>query len=440
MRFTKRLSTLSESFAAVHKGRWRRALCFFPLRGLVLGLLLLLAACAPSSGILAGGAWESTGLQREHIRALVVNPADPAQLYAGDAQDGIFASSDAGQHWQPRNQGLPLPLAVNALSFDASERRLYAATNHGVFVSSDGGGHWQAVNQGLPADSCTSLAIDLEHASMLYVGTAHYGVFVSSDGGGHWRAANQGLPATRPINDLAYVSDQGQLWAATVGGIYRSDNGGQSWRPLSRGLPEGITVYRVRPAALSGGEPNLVFAGTDQGIFLSHNGGASWQRSKEGLARVSVRAILIDFRSPTTLYLGTSIGVLRSNDSGQIWSAVIGGNLPKNRQVYALALGASDYSQLYAAVDDVYLFPGSSGGWNTNALLPLLLAVAFFALLYWLTRSNRRHRRGLLGALRTSAGEGKQSQSPAQQEEREPPLSSPRPPYRQDGPPAPGQP
>ncbi|MBE3566949.1 MAG: hypothetical protein IMW90_14605 [Thermogemmatispora sp.] len=437
MRFTKRLSTSSESFAVVHKARSRRRLRSLLLRALVLGLLLLLASCAPSSGILAGGAWESTGLQREHIRTLVANAADPAQLYAGDAHDGIFASSDSGQHWLPRNQGLPLPLAVNALSFDASERRLYAATSRGVFVSSDGGGHWQAVNQGLPADSCTALAIDVEHASVLYIGTAHHGVFVSSDGGEHWRAASRGLPANLPINDLAYVSDQGQLWAATVGGVYRSDNGGQSWRSLSQGLPAGITIYRVRPAALSGGDPNLVFAGSDQGIFLSHDNGASWQRNKEGLARVSVRAILIDFRSPTTIYLGTSIGVLRSNDSGQVWSAVIGGDLPKDRQVYALTLGASDYSQLYAAVDDVYIFPGSSGGWNTNAFVPLLLAVAFFALLYWLTRSNRRHRRGLLGAAWPTAGPS--DQPPTQQEEQEPELPSTLLPRRQEGPPPPDQ-
>nr|BBH91920.1 hypothetical protein KTA_01190 [Thermogemmatispora argillosa] len=377
---------------------------------LALGWFLLLsAACAPSSGILAGGAWESTGLQHEHIRALAVSATDPAQLYAGDARNGIFASDDGGQHWQPRNQGLPLPLAVNALSFDATERRLYAATDHGVFVSSDGGGHWRTASAGLPTDSCTALAFDLERASVLYVGTAHHGVFVSSDGGEHWQAANRGLPSGSPINDLAYVSDQGQLWAATVGGIYRSDNGGQSWRPLSRGLPANITVYRVRPAALSGGEPRLVFAGTDQGIFLSHDDGASWQRNKEGLARLSVRAILIDFRTPTTLYIGTNIGVLRSNDSGQVWSAIIGsGGLPKNRQVYALALGASDYGQLFAAVDDVYVFPGSSGGWNTNAVVPLLLAIAFFVLLYWLTRSNRRHRRGLLRAAQPAAEHNEQ--------------------------------
>ncbi|WP_376795749.1 hypothetical protein [Thermogemmatispora sp.] len=395
-------------------------------------LLSLLAACAPSSGILAGGAWESTGLQQEHIRVLVVNPANPLQLYAGDAQAGIFASNDAGQHWQARNRGLPLPLAVNALSFDASERRLYAASDRGVFVSSDGGEHWQAASRGLPADSCTALAVDLERASLLYVGTARHGVFVSSDGGEHWQAANRGLPAGQPINDLVDVSDQGRLWAATVGGIYRSDDDGRSWQAVSRGLPAGITVYRVRPAALSGGEPNLVFAGTDQGIFLSHDNGASWQRNKEGLARLSVRAILIDFRTPTTLYLGTSIGVLRSNDSGQVWSAVIGsGGLPKNRQVYALALGASDYSQLYAAVDDVYVFPGSSGGWNSNGLIPLLLAAVFFALLYWLTRSNRRHRRGLLRVSPPPAGQnGRPSAQEREAGQRLPPAV---PPHRQGG-------
>ncbi|WP_322480594.1 hypothetical protein [Thermogemmatispora sp.] len=414
MRSRKPLSTSNESSAVAHKA-------LRLLLALTLGWLLLIsAACAPSSGILAGGAWESTGLQHEHIRTLAVNAADPVQLYAGDAHDGIFASNDAGQHWQPRNQGLPLPLAVNALSFDATERRLYAATDHGLFVSSDGGGHWRAASAGLPADNCTALAFDLERASVLYVGTAHHGVFVSSDGGEHWQTANRGLPPASPINDLAYVSGQRQLWAATVGGIYRSDNGGQSWRPVSRGLPANITVYRVRPAALSGGEPQLVFAGTDQGIFLSHDDGASWQRNTEGLARLSVRAILIDFRTPTTLYVGTDIGVLRSNDSGQVWSAIIGsGGLPKNRQVYALALGASNYGQLFAAVDDVYVFPGSSGGWNTRAFVPLLLVIAFIILLYWLTRSNRRHRRGLLQATRPAAEPKRQLpsfQSPRQQE------------------------
>jgi hypothetical protein len=64
--------------------------------------------------------------------------------------------------------------------------------------------------------------------------------------------------------------------------------------------------------------------------------------------------------------------------------------------VYALALGANEYSQLYAAVDDVYLYPGSSGGLNITTLLPILLVLLFFYLLYRFTRRGRRSSREML--------------------------------------------
>jgi photosystem II stability/assembly factor-like uncharacterized protein len=365
-------------------------------RGLALlrliALLTLLAACAPTSGILAGGSWQSTGLHEEHIRALAVSVTDPNVIYAGDMQRGIFVSLDAGEHWQQRTEGLPLPLAVNALGIAADERHLYAATDRGIFVSLDSGLHWLPANKGLPADSYTALAFDLTHPAVLYAGTAHHGIFLSRDGGTSWSALSDQLPAMGAINALAYVTDQRQLWAAATGGIYRSADGGKSWQTLNAGLPAGSPVYALEPAALVGGSPDLVYAGTAQGFFLSRDGGAHWQRSQETLARVSVRAVLVDFRTPTTLYLGTSIGVFRSTDGGEIWSAVQG--LPKDQTVYALALGTQDYLQLFAAVNDVYEFPGSSGGWNLSGLLALPGVAAFFALLYWIAGRGRRRRGG----------------------------------------------
>jgi photosystem II stability/assembly factor-like uncharacterized protein len=378
----------------------------------LVALIWLLAACAPSSGILAGGSWESTGLQGQHIRSLAVSAADPALLYAGDLRDGVFASSDAGQHWVQRDQGLPLPVAINALGFDATNQRLYAATDRGVFVSTDEAQHWRSADQGLPVDSCTALAFDLDHSSVLYAGTAHHGVFVSTDSGAFWQPASVGLPAGAMINDLAYSTDQQQLWAATTQGVYRSDDGGRSWQALNQGLPSDLAVYTLRPASMAGGDSALVYAGTAGGFFLSHDDGAHWERSQETLARVAIRAMQVDFRAPTTLYIGTSIGVFRSTDSGEVWSGVVGG-LPRGRQVYALALGAPDYAQLYAAADDVYEFPGSSGGWNGGALVPLLMLVAFFTLLYWFAGRNRRGRRRLLSRANATQ-EGGASPSPQQ--------------------------
>ncbi len=364
------------------------------LLAILLGFLLVcLSAC--SSGILAGGNWQSSGLENKQIRVLAVDPNNAQNIYAAGDQGAIFVSTDAGQHWLTRN-----PTAftqINALAFDDSGKKLYAATDNGIFVSMNAAQQWSAVgtpSTGLPTDSYTALAFDLNDTHAIYAGTAHRGVLVSKDDGKSWSSAGSGVPFHN-INNLAFDSDAYQLWAATELGIYRSDDGGTTWRALNSGLPSNIIVYTVQPASINGGTRGLVFAGTNRGFFLSKDAGAHWAESLEALPGVSVYQILVNFQTPTTIYAATNVGALSSNNNGQTWGT-LGPGLPKNTTVYALALGATGYSQLFAATGDVYLFPGSSGGLSATKLLPTLLIVLFFYLLYRLvTRSRNRARKML---------------------------------------------
>src|SRR5438105_2633310 len=127
------------------------------LLGIALGLLLVcLSAC--DAGILAGGNWQSGGLQNKHIRVLAVDSNNPQNIYAGNDQGAIFVSTDGGQHWLARN---PVALTqINALTFDTSGKKLYAATVNGIFTSTDAGQQWNAVgtpSSGLLSDSSTTL-------------------------------------------------------------------------------------------------------------------------------------------------------------------------------------------------------------------------------------------------------------------------------------------
>src|SRR5579859_4062792 len=131
----------------------------------VLSILLLLSlalsACAPGTGILGGGNWQLSGLQHQHIRAFDVDFKNAQLLYAGDAQNGVFVTTDGGQHWVSRSAGLPLPDMLYALSFDATGKKLYIATAKGIFVSADAAQHWHAVSTtqaALPVDSYTAFA------------------------------------------------------------------------------------------------------------------------------------------------------------------------------------------------------------------------------------------------------------------------------------------
>ena len=371
--------------------QWTR---IFRLSFMLVAMLVFLSACASTSGIFAGGSWQPSGLQHQHVRTLAVDPNNVQDIYAGDAENGVFVSTDAGVHWSQHSAGLPLPTAIHALAFDEPGKKLYAATDAGVFVSADAAQHWTAIG-GLPADSFTALAFDLKNAHTIYAGTRHHGVFISTNDGASWSAANRGLPAEIEINGLTFDSDQHQLWTATNLGIYRSVDAGSTWQALNTGLPAAIVVNTVYPAAINGGDQRLVFAGTNHGFFRSQDAGAHWSMSQESLAATNVYAILLDYSKVTTVYVAIGIGVLRSEDNGQDWGGIASG-LPRDRPVYALAFGANGFSQLYAAANDVYLYPGSSGGFDFSRLLPLLLFVVFFYVLYRMARRGRGHRREML--------------------------------------------
>jgi ligand-binding sensor domain-containing protein len=357
-------------------------------------LVVCLTSCSSTTGIFAGGKWQPGGLQHQHLRSLTVDPNHPQVIYAGDAQDGIFASTNAGMNWRQQSAGFNLPITIFALAFDDPGKKLYAATDSGIFVSADTARHWIHVG-GLPEDAYTSLAFDLNAPHVIYVAAQHHGVYRSTNDGSSWISLNKGIPSGIIVHSLAFDSVEHQLWAATNMGIYRSNNGGALWQVQNNGLPSNIVVNTILPAASSGGDRGLVFAGTNHGFFLSHNDGAQWSGSQVSLTGTSVNAILIDYHTVTTVYAGTNIGVLRSDDNGENWGGIASG-LPTNQAVQALAIGANGYNQLYAAANGIYLFPGNSSVFDPSQIFPLLLILAFFFALYRFSTRGRRRSQSML--------------------------------------------
>ncbi len=373
---------------------WKRV---FTIRtaGLFLLLTFLFAACAPNTGLLGGGTWQSTNFQ-QHILTFTVDTNNPQHLYAGSATQGVYVSIDGGQHWTQESAGLPTLAAIHALSFDIPNKKLYAATSQGLFISTNGAQQWSAASSSLPADSYTALAFDVNAPQVVYVGTAQHGVWMSQDDGTHWTQQRNGLPSNAVIENLALDPISHLLWAATSVGVYRADAQGSNWQAANTGLPAG-PIFTVVPAAASGGTKGLLYAGTTIGVYFSSDNGLHWTTNNQALTGAEIFTLLLDFRSSnvTTIYAGTSVGAFRSDNSGVDWAGIATG-LPRDGAVYALTLGATGYTQLYAAeTQGVYVFPGSSGGFNISHLLPLLVIVLLFVVLYQFTigRRNRQRKR-----------------------------------------------
>jgi ligand-binding sensor domain-containing protein len=358
---------------------------------------LLLSACG-SGGILSSGSWQASGLQNQQLRVLEVNEKDLRTLYTGNAQGHVFVSTDAGQNWIEQSAGLPLPNPIHALSFDSAGQKIYAASAKGLFTKTWNATQWTAVRAaGLPARSFTALAFEPGASTVAYTGTAGQGVYMSKDGTSPWNLIDKGLPQRVTVNDLSYDPVQHQLWAATSAGAYRFEKSRASWQSFNAGLPTAITVNTVVPASTIGGASGMLYMGTNHGFFMSQDAGTHWTATKESLPGTNIRRILLDFRSTNTssLYVATDAGAFHSGDNGQSWLAVAS-NLPKGTPVYALAIGADNYAQLYAVGAGVYQFPGTGAGIDPTRILPFLLVAAFFFLLYRLSQRGRKTRRDLL--------------------------------------------
>ena len=173
-----------------------------------------------------GSTWSAsnTGLADLQIYSLAFDRANSQIVYAG-ASGKVYKSVNGGGNWSSISSGLAAGKAVYALLEDPSNAlNLFAGSyGGGVYRSSDGGASWAAVNAGLANLYVTSLVMDPGNAMVLYAGTRGGGVFRSVNGGVTWSALNDNLYDLQ-VNSLAIdPANSNLLYAGTWGsGVYKT--------------------------------------------------------------------------------------------------------------------------------------------------------------------------------------------------------------------------
>lgn len=214
-------------------------------------------------------------------RSLVIDPANPARIFATGVGGGVWRSTNSGASWAPTND-LMANLAICSLVMDPTDSdTLYAGTGEGfanvdavrgegIYKSTDGGFNWTKVTPN--ADSnyfyVDSLAISGDGNTLL-AGTTT-GIFRSPDAGGSWtQVFNVG------ISNLAFDpndSNKAIAGGITSGHAYFSTDGGSTWQQATRPSAGGRRVQVCHAAANSStvyasveGNPSQIWRSTDGG-------------------------------------------------------------------------------------------------------------------------------------------------------------------------------
>lgn len=306
---------------------------------------------------------------RGQTTAVVIDPMTPTTVYAGVGGSGVYRSTDGGDTWTNASDDLT-NVYVTALAIDPSDpMTLYAGTVRGVFKTTDAAVRWRAANSGLADDRhVTALGIDPSTPTTLYVGT-HGGFFRSMDGGEQWTASDAELPRPTIVTALAFdAAAPPALYAIgpadcpgyfCTGAVFKSVDQGLRWTRLGIGHAADLAQ------SIATGPDGTVYAGMSfGGIFRSTDAGASWSVRSGDLTTTSVRSLATVGGPAPAVYAGVFGGLFKSTD-GASWTLTEQGLT--NPDVGSLVAAPSDPATLYVVAGTGHVIPSAGVFRSTDA-------------------------------------------------------------------------
>ncbi len=285
-----------------------------------------------------GESWEKIqeNLLAPSVLSYAIDPVNPQLIYAGTNSTGIYKSFNGGNTWARFSQNNPLVNFVNVMAIDPKTPEIvYVGTNLGFLKSTDSGNTFALKQTGLGTGAINAIALDPNTPSTIYAATTS-GVYKSTNGGEIWSAVNTGLsinppfgPTTRATKLVIDPTNPQIIYAGTVSGLFKTVNGGANWTRNDATLPgNSLGSVNISALAIDPQNPSIVYAGTatfSGSLHKSTNGGTTWTQIASGLqsARpftVNTTAIVVDPMASGTVFVATSAGVFKSVDGGSSWA------------------------------------------------------------------------------------------------------------------------
>ena len=339
-------------------------------------IAIIIALIYPLNLIFAGeNSWSTNGPSGATVYTIEINPVDRANIYIGTISNGIYETSDGGEHWRHvDNNNMFTCMRGIAINPRAPET-IFAGTTRGLYKSTDSGASWSFVwlpqfphnevdvvqyHQSQPNlifagtrvnawksydDGNTWEALDIpqltgmidmkvapHNPDLIYMlGTSLYtgqGVWKSEDRGNTWINVHNNIDSAGsgtdididPVdNDIVYFSVD-NLFNGGPSYIYKTTDGGNSWANIA---PDFLISPYATAIKISPVDRRIIYAGTlDNGVIISENSGDTWTEMNTGLTTRHAQALVIDTLT-LNMYLGTIYdGIYKKRLGAEAWQKI----------------------------------------------------------------------------------------------------------------------
>jgi photosystem II stability/assembly factor-like uncharacterized protein len=262
------------------------------------------------------------------------------------AGQGILRTNDDGRTWHRLGLREPIEFdgVVRALAVDPTDpARIYAGADCGLCASDDGGASWRRIASPVDGMTVWSVAVAPSDPAVIYAGTGapSRAVLVrSTDRGAHWSRVGPEIPefcagVNRPrlLTICIDPADPTDVWfGVEEGGAWRSRDGGHTWARLD-GPAGGIDhsdIHCITVLPGGAGRPKRQLVLTVNSVFVSEDDGRSWhgEPSFDRFDRMYYTRCAVPLADdPATVLLavgdgtpGTRSALYRSTDGGTGWS------------------------------------------------------------------------------------------------------------------------
>ena len=251
----------------------------------------------------AGRTWESIGLPKSrHISRIRIHPDNPnvvyaavmGNLFAPNAERGVYKSTDGGKNWKKVLYANEHAGAVDLVLDPSNPRIMYASTwrirrtpyslesggdGSGLYKSTDGGETWKEItgNKGLPSGTWGISGVAVSHVDgdrvFALIENENGGVYRSDDGGETWTKTND----SRALRQRAWyytriytdTKDHDALYVVNVR-YHKSTDGGKSFSPHVAPHGDHHDLW-IAPE-----DPSRMIIGDDGGAQITYDGGETW--------------------------------------------------------------------------------------------------------------------------------------------------------------------